>query len=128
MVLSDAGAYRCEAENLFNKTSESGILLVRRKTLIEQAPMDLEVNAGNDAKFTCSGTTDPEEVGSCWPVAVVLMMRNLFFFSFFLEKNYISLGIFLCGRLCIYDKSVCPGATCPVVCGENLMLLFFVVF
>ena len=63
MVLSDAGLYRCEAENLFNKTSESGILLVRRKTLIEQAPMDLEVNAGNDAKFTCSGTTDPEEVG-----------------------------------------------------------------
>ena len=61
-MLSDAGNFRCEAENTFNKTSASGILLVRRKTLIEQAPMDLEVNAGQAAKFTCSGTTDPEEV------------------------------------------------------------------
>lgn len=62
VVLSDAGKFRCEAENIFNKTSAEGILFVRRKTLIEQKPMDLEVNAGYDAKFTCSGTTDPEEV------------------------------------------------------------------
>ncbi|KAK7102380.1 neuroglian-like isoform X2 [Littorina saxatilis] len=62
VVLSDAGLFRCEAENSFNKTSRAGLLLVRRKTKIEQAPMDLEVNAGYDAKFTCSGTTDPEEV------------------------------------------------------------------
>ncbi|KAK7486747.1 hypothetical protein BaRGS_00022031, partial [Batillaria attramentaria] len=62
VVLSDAGSYTCEAQNNFNTTSASGLLLVRRKTQIEQAPLDLEVNAGTDAKFTCSGTTDPEEV------------------------------------------------------------------
>ncbi|XP_025108153.1 neuroglian-like isoform X2 [Pomacea canaliculata] len=62
VVLSDAGLYTCEARNIFNVTSSSGKLLVRRKTLIEQKPLDLEVNAGTDAKFTCSGTTDPEEV------------------------------------------------------------------
>ena len=63
MVLADAGTYRCEAKNNRNSTSASGELLVRRKTMIEQAPKDLEVYAGRDAKFTCSGTTDPEEVG-----------------------------------------------------------------
>ena len=66
MVLSDAGLFRCEAYNDINGQRNSvkaqGLLLVRRKTQIEQAPMDLEVNAGKDAKFTCSGTTDPEEV------------------------------------------------------------------
>ncbi|PVD25027.1 hypothetical protein C0Q70_15524 [Pomacea canaliculata] len=62
VVLSDAGLYTCEAKNIFNVTSSSGKLLVRRKTLIEQKPLDLEVNAGTDATFTCSATTDPEEV------------------------------------------------------------------
>lgn len=32
------------------------------QTRIEQFPMDLQVTEGKDAKFTCSGTTDPEEV------------------------------------------------------------------
>jgi len=32
------------------------------KTRIEQRPTDLEVFAKTDAKFTCSGTTDFEEV------------------------------------------------------------------
>ena len=31
------------------------------KTRIEQAPLDLEVIAGYDAKFTCSGSTDFDE-------------------------------------------------------------------
>ncbi|CAL1541881.1 unnamed protein product [Lymnaea stagnalis] len=62
VVLADAGIYRCQAQNRFNVTDASGTLVVRRKTRIEQIPYDLEVNAGNDAKFTCSGTTDPEEV------------------------------------------------------------------
>ena len=31
------------------------------KTRIEQVPLDLEVIAGNDAKFTCSGSTDFDE-------------------------------------------------------------------
>ncbi|ESP02510.1 hypothetical protein LOTGIDRAFT_138283 [Lottia gigantea] len=62
VVLSDAGVYMCEVENSYGKANATGTLSVRRKTLIEQAPLDLEVNAGTDAKFTCSGTTDPEEV------------------------------------------------------------------
>ena len=32
------------------------------QTRIEQIPLDLEANAGTDAKFTCAGTTDPMEV------------------------------------------------------------------
>ena len=52
----------CQAENRYGKEDAKGILLVRRKTQIEQKPLDLEVYAGLDAKFTCSGTTDPEEV------------------------------------------------------------------
>lgn len=47
---------------MFNVTDAQGALVVRRKTRIEHMPLDLEVNAGTDAKFTCSGTTDPEEV------------------------------------------------------------------
>ncbi|XP_055958104.1 neuroglian isoform X1 [Patella vulgata] len=62
VVLSDAGNYLCLAENRYGKNNATGRLTVRRKTLIEQEPLDLEVIAGNDAKFTCSGTTDPEEV------------------------------------------------------------------
>ena len=62
VVLADAGDYKCQAENIFNTTSAKGVLVVRRKTRVEHKPGDLEVNAGNDGKFTCSGTTDPEEV------------------------------------------------------------------
>ncbi|XP_059166690.1 neuroglian-like isoform X2 [Physella acuta] len=62
VVLSDAGRYRCHAENRYNQTYAEGTLIVRRKTRIEQEPFDLEVMAGKDAKFTCSATTDPEEV------------------------------------------------------------------
>ncbi|XP_012943169.1 neuroglian isoform X3 [Aplysia californica] len=64
VVLADAGHYRCQAQNRFNSTSAEGSLVVRRKTQIEQRPGDLEVNAGKDGKFTCSGTTDPEEVNN----------------------------------------------------------------
>ena len=64
VVLADAGHYECTAENRFNKTSAEGTLVVRRKTRIEQKPGDLEVNAGNDGKLTCTGTTDPEEVNN----------------------------------------------------------------
>ncbi|XP_041379387.1 neuroglian-like [Gigantopelta aegis] len=64
VVLADAAHFVCMAENRYGKEKASGILLVRRKTQIEQKPLDLEVYAGLDAKFTCSGTTDPEEVGN----------------------------------------------------------------
>ncbi|XP_046363410.2 neuroglian-like isoform X3 [Haliotis rufescens] len=62
VVLADAGNFLCAAENIYGSQNASGILMVRRKTQIEQRPLDLEVNAQLDAKFTCSGTTDPEEV------------------------------------------------------------------
>ncbi|XP_046562212.1 neuroglian-like isoform X3 [Haliotis rubra] len=62
VVLADAGNFFCAAENIYGSQNASGILMVRRKTQIEQRPLDLEVNAQTDAKFTCSGTTDPEEV------------------------------------------------------------------
>uniref|UniRef100_A0A2C9KWE9 Neuroglian n=1 Tax=Biomphalaria glabrata TaxID=6526 RepID=A0A2C9KWE9_BIOGL len=62
VVLADAGHYKCQAENRYNVTDASGTLVVRRKTRIEQYPFDLEVYAQSEAKFTCSGTTDPEEV------------------------------------------------------------------
>ncbi|KAK7481945.1 hypothetical protein BaRGS_00026853, partial [Batillaria attramentaria] len=62
VVLSDAGSYTCEAQNVYNTTSAEGFLLVRRETQIVQAPLDLVVTAGTDANFTCSGTTDPEEM------------------------------------------------------------------
>ncbi|RUS85660.1 hypothetical protein EGW08_006536 [Elysia chlorotica] len=62
VVLADAGHFRCQAENMLGAKNASGTLVVRRKTRIEKMPKDLEVFAGFDAKFTCSGTTDPEEV------------------------------------------------------------------
>ena len=33
------------------------------KTEIQTAPLDVTVYAGTEAKFTCTATTDPEEVG-----------------------------------------------------------------
>ncbi|WAR25594.1 NRG-like protein [Mya arenaria] len=39
-------------------------ILPTGKTRIEQYPMDLEVGAGRDAKFTCSGSTDFDEAGN----------------------------------------------------------------
>ncbi|KAL5013978.1 hypothetical protein ScPMuIL_008248 [Solemya velum] len=62
LVLADAGDFRCEAENIYGRMVAGGKLIVRRKTQIEAAPLDLEVNANIDAKFICSGTTDYEEV------------------------------------------------------------------
>ncbi|GFO23158.1 neuronal cell adhesion molecule, partial [Plakobranchus ocellatus] len=64
VVLADAGHFICEARNIFNTTRADGTLVVRRKTRIEKMPKDLEVFANSDAKFTCSGTTDPEEVNN----------------------------------------------------------------
>ncbi|XP_071147603.1 neuroglian-like isoform X2 [Mytilus edulis] len=62
VVLSDAGNFTCEARNNEGWDSDWGVMIVRRSTRIEQRPKDLEVFAGTDAKFTCSGTTDFEEV------------------------------------------------------------------
>ena len=62
IVLSDAGNLTCIAVNDEGSDSDWGVLIVRRKTRIEQKPSDLENSAGTDAKFTCSGTTDFEEV------------------------------------------------------------------
>ncbi|XP_052782103.1 neuroglian-like [Mya arenaria] len=66
VVMADAGDYRCQASNKFAKDVTSSIckMQIRRKTRIEQYPMDLEVGAGRDAKFTCSGSTDFDEAGN----------------------------------------------------------------
>ena len=61
-MLSDGGRYKCTAENKYGLIEADGILIVRRRTRIEHKPGGLETNAGNDAKFTCSGTTDFNEV------------------------------------------------------------------
>ncbi|KAK3708271.1 hypothetical protein RRG08_023673 [Elysia crispata] len=61
-VLSDAGNYRCHALNIHGEVEASATVIVRRKTVIEMAPKDLEVQNGVSAKFSCSGTTDPEEI------------------------------------------------------------------
>ncbi|RUS77552.1 hypothetical protein EGW08_014681 [Elysia chlorotica] len=60
-VLSDAGQYLCHAQNVHGEVQAGATVIVRRKTVIEMAPMDLEVQTGVNAKFTCSGTTDPED-------------------------------------------------------------------
>ncbi|GFO17116.1 neural cell adhesion molecule l1 [Plakobranchus ocellatus] len=63
-VLSDAGDYVCHAYNRHGEVEAGARVIVRRKTMIEMAPMDLEVQRGVNAKFTCSGTTDPQEITS----------------------------------------------------------------
>ena len=37
-------------------------VFVSGMTRIQTAPLDVMVYAGTEAKFTCTGTTDPEEV------------------------------------------------------------------
>ncbi|XP_059160211.1 neuroglian-like isoform X2 [Physella acuta] len=61
-VLSDAGEYTCHAQNVKGEERSTGSVIVRRKTLIEVKPLDIEVQRGVKAKFSCSGTTDPEEI------------------------------------------------------------------
>jgi len=60
--LVDAGTYTCTAENRLDKAEAVGTLIVRRKTLIVTPPLDMMIPEGMEAKFTCTGTTDPDEV------------------------------------------------------------------
>lgn len=60
--LVDSGSYRCTATNIHGEDSATGSLIVRRKTLIQTRPLDVMVYEGTEAKFTCTATTDPEEV------------------------------------------------------------------
>ncbi|CAH1783792.1 unnamed protein product [Owenia fusiformis] len=58
----DAGIYSCTATNKFGSAHANGSLIVRRRTLIRTAPLDITVPVGTEAKFTCTATTDPEEI------------------------------------------------------------------
>lgn len=62
LSLVDGGTYTCTATNRLGYIEAVGTLLVRRKTQIVTAPMDMMIPEGMEAKFTCTGTTDPEEV------------------------------------------------------------------
>ncbi|XP_053377486.1 neuroglian-like isoform X2 [Mercenaria mercenaria] len=65
VVMADAGDYRCQAYNIYgNATSSACKTQIRSKTRITQYPMDLEVIAGFDAKFTCAGSTDFDEANN----------------------------------------------------------------
>jgi receptor-type tyrosine-protein phosphatase zeta len=44
--------------------SATGSLVVRRKTQIQTEPLDVMIHEGTEAKFTCTATTDPEEVSN----------------------------------------------------------------
>jgi len=60
--LVDAGTYTCNATNKWGTTAATGSLIVRRRTKIQMAPQDVMVYENSEAKFTCTATTDPEEV------------------------------------------------------------------
>ncbi|CAD5115432.1 DgyrCDS4407 [Dimorphilus gyrociliatus] len=60
--LVDTGTYRCFASNRLGTASAEGTLIVRRKTMIRIAPQDVTVYEGTEAKFTCTATTDSEEI------------------------------------------------------------------
>ncbi|XP_061175831.1 neuroglian-like [Saccostrea echinata] len=62
VLFSDAGNYTCHTYNKFNFDEAWGVLIVRAKTRIVKSPKGLDVTAGSDAKFTCSGTTDLAEI------------------------------------------------------------------
>jgi len=60
--LVDAGYYECYAENEYGNDTATGALVVRRRTRIQTEPLDVQVYEGTEAKFTCTASTDPEEV------------------------------------------------------------------
>lgn len=62
--LVDAGTYTCTAINKFGNDTREGNFIVRRKTQIQTQPRDVMVYENTEAKFTCTATTDPEEVST----------------------------------------------------------------
>ncbi|XP_053377718.1 uncharacterized protein LOC123530345 [Mercenaria mercenaria] len=61
----DAGDYHCNAKNIYGKVTSSACkLLIRRKTKIEQFPLDMVIRAEENVRFTCSGSTDINEVAN----------------------------------------------------------------
>lgn len=64
LSLVDAGSYTCSATNKLGTISATGSLIVRRKTKIQMVPLDVMVFEGTEAKFTCTASTDPMEVGN----------------------------------------------------------------
>lgn len=62
--LVDAGLYTCTATSRLGYAEATGSLIVRRRTRIVTKPLDMMVWYTTEAKFTCTATTDPEEVGN----------------------------------------------------------------
>ena len=60
--LVDAGTYTCMATSRLGVAEATGTLIVRRQTMIVTRPLDMMVWYTTEAKFTCTATTDPEEV------------------------------------------------------------------
>ncbi|KAK7793446.1 hypothetical protein R5R35_010061 [Gryllus longicercus] len=59
VAFSDAGEYRCYAENKFGHAEALGTLTVKDRTKITDEPEDYEVAAGNTATFRCNAVSDP---------------------------------------------------------------------
>ncbi|XP_061709263.1 neuroglian isoform X3 [Cydia pomonella] len=57
---SDAGVYRCYAQNSFGEKSAYGTLEVKQRSTIKNEPEDYEVAAGSQATFRCTPDTDPD--------------------------------------------------------------------
>ena len=62
LMMVDAGVYTCTASNKYDTVTAAGSLLVRRRTMIEMAPLNVFVVEGTEAKITCTGSTDLAEM------------------------------------------------------------------
>jgi len=55
---TDQGEYECRAKNKFDEDKATGMLEVKRKTMITDSPTNIEVQAGKTAVFRCNAESD----------------------------------------------------------------------